>query len=261
MFALLLAPAVLAEQEYYTWVDEFGRVHNTLIDPSSKKETKKSASKLAPVDTNEYMTEEDYERQAEKDRSENPGFYTWVDEQGRIHNQAVPQVEVSVDEDVEFQPQITDHTLVPPLRLHSDVQNASCCQSYASFFKEPLVAFKSRMFSKPQFSNHFYTQSGNKPAWFFQLPTFKLDEEGVDPVLKLRLRDTDKAMAFIALNNAWQPLYAITELESKYYSSTWRSVAMHETLITIADEDVHALIVYFPQGVENTANLEALWLP
>ena len=252
---------MLAEKEYYTWVDEFGRVHNTLIDPTSKKETKKSASKLAPVDTNEYMTEEDYERQAEKDRSENPSFYTWVDEQGRIHNQAVPQVEVSVDEEVEFQPQVTDHTLVPPLRLRSDVQNASCCQSYAAFFKEPLTAFKSRMFSKPQFSNHFYTRSGNKPAWFFRLPAFKLDEEGTDPVLKLRLRDTDKPMAFVALNKAWQPLYAVTKVESKYFPATWRTVAMHETLISIADEDVYAFIVYFPQEVENTANLEVLWLP
>src|SRR5690554_7148662 len=117
VFTLLLAPSVLAEKEYYTWVDEFGRVHNTLIDPTSKKESKKSASKLPPVDTNEYMTEEDYERQAENDRSENPSTHTWVDEQGRIHNQAVPKVDVRIDEEVEFQPQVTDHTLVPPLRL------------------------------------------------------------------------------------------------------------------------------------------------
>src|SRR5690554_7706983 len=47
VLSILLSPTVLAEKEYYTWVDEFGRVHNTLIDPTSKKETKKSASKLA----------------------------------------------------------------------------------------------------------------------------------------------------------------------------------------------------------------------
>ncbi len=256
---------MLAEKEYYTWVDEFGRVHNTLINPSSKNkskdESKIESSKSSPINTEEFLTEEEFERQSKKDRSDSPEFYTWVDEHGRVRNQAVPQVEVTVEKDDEYQPQVTDHTLVLPLRLRSDIQQAGCCQSYSMFFKEPLAAFKSRVFSKPQFSHNFYTQSGNKPAWFFKLSDFKLDNESLEPVLKLRLRDTDKPMAFIALNKDWQPLYAIPELKPQYYSATWRTVAMHETLISVADEEVSAVIVYFPQGVENTANLEVLWLP
>lgn len=251
----------MAEKEYYTWVDEFGRVHNTLVNPSSKKESTKESSKSPSINTKEFLTEEEFEKQTDKDRSESPEFYTWVDEQGRVRNQEVRQVEVTIDNDDEYQQQVTDHTLVPPMRLRIDIQNASCCQSYSNYFKSTLVPLKSQVFSKPQFSHHFYTQSGSKPAWFFKIPAVSLDDEGLEPVLKLRLRDTDKPMAFIALNKDWQPLYAIPVLEPQYHPSTWRTVAMYETLIAVVDDEVSAVIVYFPEGVENTANLEAIWLP
>ena len=249
VLAVLLAPSVLAEQEYYTWVDEFGRVHNTLVDPSAKKAPKNSPR----INKKEFMSEQEFEQQSAKDRADNPEFYTWVDEQGRIRNQAVPQVDVTVDNDELLpQPQVTDHTLIAPVRLSIETQVAGCCQSYAAFFKETLAPFKSRVFSKPQFSQLFYTQSGNKPAWFFTLPSFKIDNPEKEPLLKLRLRDTDQPLAFIALNKELQPLYAFTSLQSQYSPATWRTVAMHETLISVVDEEVRAVIVYFPQGVENT---------
>lgn len=262
MFALLLAPSVLAEQEYYTWVDEYGRVHNTVVNPSAKKETSKSTP--SSVNEKDFISEEDYEKQSAKDRSDNPEFYTWVDEQGRIRNQVKPEVVVSVDEDADQQ-QITDHTLVQPLRVAVNIQDASCCESYAGYFKKTLAPLKSHVFSKPQFSHSFYTQSGNKAAWFFKLPDFTLSDteenSSSDPVLKLRLRDTEQPLAFIALNKNWQPLYFIPTLESQYYPATWRTIAMHETLIGLADDEVKAIILYFPTGVENTANLEVRWLP
>lgn len=300
MFALLLSPSVLAESEYYTWVDEFGRVHNTPINPADKKDSKQSSSKgdsnktstAKPKDSDkpgfytwvdefgrvhnspvkaealdldnadDYLSEEDYERQTKQDRKDNPEFYTWVDEQGRVRNQAVTHVEATTTEDAEQQSLVTDHTLVPPLRVSMGVQNASCCQNYASLFKITLTPLKSTVFSKPQFGQSFFTQTGNKPAWFFMLSEFKLnDDEQAEPVLRLRLRDTDNPMALIALNKDFQPLYSIAELEPQYHAATWRTVAMHETLVGIVDEEVRAVIVYFPQGVENKANLEVQWLP
>lgn len=264
MFALLLAPSVLAEQEYYTWVDEFGRVHNTVVNPSSEKETDEPSD--APVDKSEFLTEEDFQKQNAADRADNPEFYTWVDEQGRIHNQVKPEVVVTADEDEDTeQQQVTDHTLVMPLRVQPSVQSASCCESYAAYFKQTLAPLKSHVFTKPQFGPSFYTQAGNKAAWFFKLPnassTAKTTEQATDPVLKLRLRDTDQPLAFIALNKHWQPLYFIPSLESQYFPATWRTIAMYETLIGIADDEVKAIVVYFPDGVENTANLEVRWLP
>src|SRR5690554_3413326 len=115
VFLFLLSPSVLAEKEYYTWVDEFGRVHNTLINPSAQDEQQDDSSNSSLVNPDEYLTEEEFEQQSKQDRSENPEFYTWVDEHGRVRNQAVPQVNVTVEEDDDFSPLVTDHTLVQPL--------------------------------------------------------------------------------------------------------------------------------------------------
>src|SRR5690554_2177492 len=293
--ALLISPLVLAEGDYYTWVDEFGRVHNTPIPSKTPKDSKDSQTtsdqqhgskepqeksgfytwvdefgrvhntpaKVSPVENaEEYLTEEEFEKKAAQERKDNPQFYTWVDEQGRIRNSAVPSTEVVVtsSEDT-FEQQVTDHTLVSPLRVNQTVTNSGCCQNYKANFKDNLTKTKPRVFTKPQFSNSFYTQDGGKPAWFFNLPNFNLENTDKEPLLRLRLRDTDQPLALIALNKDYQPLYYIHELEPQYFPETWRTVAMHETLISVADEDVHAVIVYFPLGVENKANLEVQWLP
>src|SRR5690554_7951831 len=42
VIALLLSPLVLADGDYYTWVDEFGRVHNTPIPSKTSKNFKDS---------------------------------------------------------------------------------------------------------------------------------------------------------------------------------------------------------------------------
>lgn len=244
-------------------------MHNTVVDPSSDEksesapESEPQADEETPaaINTDDYLTEQEYERQAEQDRQENPQFYTWVDEQGHVRNQGVPQADESEEAQEPSLLNVTDHTLVKPLRLRAAVQNAGCCQSYSGFFKQTLVAEKSYVFTKPQFSQHFYTQSGNQPAWFFNLPAFDPTENSAAPVLKLRLRGTDQPLALVALDQHWQPLYAIGALQSQYYPETWRTVAMHESLLSVADAEVTSVIVYFPQGVENTANLEVFWLP
>src|SRR5690554_6371693 len=164
VIALLLSPLVLADGDYYTWVDEFGRVHNTTIPSKtstkfkdsqtisnqqrdSKEPQEKSGfytwvdefgrvyntpAKVSPVENaEEYLTEEEFEKQAAQEGKHNPQFETWVDEHGRIRNSAVPSTEVVVTPSEDpFEHQVSDHTLVSPTCLNQTVTISGCCQNY-----------------------------------------------------------------------------------------------------------------------------------
>lgn len=247
-----------AEQEYFTWVDEQGRIHNTAKPPSENAE-----KPLPEVQSQEddFLTEEELQEKLTKEKADNPPFFTWIDAQGRLQSQEIPQVDIEVEELTQLQ--AADHSLLPPLRVATEIRDAGCCAQYSHLFKEMISEYDSVVFSQPQMSVPFKTRSGGKPAWYFRLTG---DNGVARRTLKLYLRGTDKPeegaapAALIALNKQLQPLYFIPQLITQRYLSTWRSEAYRESLISILDAEVSAFIIYFPESVPSSASLQVEWV-
>jgi len=255
---LALAFPAGAEQEYFTWVDEQGRIHNSIKPPSEKSEDLPQASNAQESD---FLTEEEFQEKLAKDNADNPPFYTWIDAQGRLQSQEIPQVNIEVEELTQLQ--AADHSLLPPLRVAAEIRNAGCCAQYTHLFKETIPEYDSVVFSQPQMSVPFKTRSGDKPAWYFRLTG---SNGAARRALNLYLRGTDEpekgaaTVALIALNKQLQPLYFIPQLITQSYLSTWRSEAYRESLVSILDTEVSAFIIYFPESVTASASLQVEWM-
>lgn len=238
-------------------MDEQGRIHNSIKPPSEKPVASPPAS---AAQENDYLTEEELQEKLAKDNADNPPFYTWIDAQGRLQSQEIPQVNIEVDELNQLQ--VADHSLLPPLRLAAEIRDGGCCARYGYLFKEIIPEYDSVVFSQPQMSVPFKTRSGDKPAWYFRLADNGGDTQRA---LSLYLRGTDKPegtaeVALIALNKQLQPLYFIPQLTSQSYLSTWRSEAYRESLVSILDTEVSAFIIYFPESVPASASLQVEWV-
>lgn len=251
-----------AEPEYFTWIDAEGRIHNTL---KSEAESKKPAQaprqqKSSSADDDTYLTEDEFAAEQERLQREQPPFYTWIDAEGRLRYETIPQPSEKAQaaaEDADVQ--VSDHTLLPDWRVAEAVRNSGCCQLYQAYFQERLQAFKPVLFSRSDLSAPLLTRNGERPAWYFRLAEQRRGD--VDPVLRLRLRDTDAPLALIALDARLKPLHFIPQMERQFTEATWKAVAFYESLISIADPDVHAFILYFPDGAPARANLEVEYRP
>lgn len=260
---MALAFTARAEQEYFTWVDEQGRIHNTPKPPSENSKT--SLQSEAELQAGNFLTEEQFQQKLEKDTSDNPPFFTWVDVYGRLQSQEIPQISVEVEDVVRLQ--AADHVLLPPLRLAASIRDLGCCARYRNFFSEVIAAYKPVLFSKPYISVPFKTRSGDKPAWYFRLAEAASAAVSESRILKLHLRNTDAAdnsqqtvtVALVALNSKWQPLYFIPQLITQNYLPTWRSEAYRESLVEVVDADIAAFIIYFPESVPASASLQVEW--
>lgn len=261
----LLAVTAAAEQGYYTWVDEMGRVHNSPL-PSSAKPNSADTNIISPAKTiapepvvdptdEHFLSEEEFEQQLKKDRAERPPFFTWIDEQGQLRSQLIPQVTIELDEGQLSE--LTDHALLTSYR-YPNYQDVPCCQQFSTRFKTLLKNNKSELFSGPKWVKSFPLKQGAAPAWYFSVPSVSAERE---PRLSIKLRGTEQPLALIALDKEFKLLHVLPTLYSKVYPETWRAVAYQESLISIADPAVAAFILYFPLPVPDTANLEVQWQP
>ncbi len=262
ILALLLPLQATAEQEYFTWIDAQGRIHNTpkpansdqaTTDPDAQKPVKSAPENS----TTDYLTEDEFAAEQERQRQERPPFFTWIDAEGRLRNETVPQVDVVVSDSAEMN--VTDHTLLPPLRVSDAVRDSGCCGRYRGYFRELLQPYKPVLFSRPELAMPLATKAGDRPAWYWQVPAWPVSDD--HPVLQLRLRGEQVPMALIALDEQWLPLHFIPRLVVQSRDATWKSVAYEETLISVADPAVRAFILYFPQSVGGKATLEVEWRP
>ncbi|MCD8524189.1 MAG: hypothetical protein LRY72_18300 [Saccharospirillaceae bacterium] len=241
-------------------MDEQGRIHNTPKPPSES--SKALPQPEAEPQADNFLTEEQFQQTLEKDRSENPPFFTWIDAYGRLQSQEIPQISIEVEEVAKLQ--AADHALLPPMRVSGHIRDSGCCVRYQNFFKDNIPEYKSVLFSQPHMSVPFKTRSGDKPVWYFRLAEAASAAVSESRILKLHLRNTDGSegeapLAVIALNTQWQPLYFIPQVVTQRYLSTWRSSAYRESLISISDADVSAFIVYFPHTVPASATLQVEW--
>lgn len=264
MIILLLAGAsALAEQEYYTWVDAQGRIHNSPKPTSDKTadkqlSTQKKGTAPKELSRDDFQSEEEFIAAEQQFKQDHPPFYTWVDGEGRLRSERIPDGEapkVVLEDHL-----VTDHTLLPHDRVGDLLNDFECCQPYEGFFKERLKPLKGVMFNRPQFAPFLKTPDGNFHAWFVYLPSVLINGDKL-PHLRLRLRESDDELAVLVLDKNLAPLHLIPQLERQYFAATWKSIPMYETLIAVADPDVHALIIYFPAQTSSKTTLEVEWRP
>lgn len=258
------------DKEYFTWIDAQGRIHNTPKPTVEKPAAASSTDQVSkaesdhqtvepPRPSSTYLTEEEFKLEQERQARESPPFFTWIDAEGRLRNEPIPQGSSATETDVQAEDAWYDHTLLPGWRVSAAVRESGCCDSYRGHFRERLQAGKSVLFNRVFLSAPLITREGERPAWYFRIDLDKRTDP--ESVLRLRLRDTDAPMALIALDAELKPLHFIPQLQRHRVEATWKAVAFYESLISIADKDVRAFILYFPAGAQDRANLEVEYRP
>lgn len=242
-----------------------GRVYNVPLKQSQTPATDKTAataeSKTESAKSEDvFLSEKALQEKQEQERQEHPPFYTWTDGQGRLRSEPLPFVDPQTRID-DTGLDVTDYTLLASLRMPQRDQ-ITCCAQFQGRFKERLIELKSSVFSRPQHTELMPTKEGLKPAWYANAPRYKLDHLSEHyPVLNIKVRGTDRPLSMIALDSQYRPLHYLSAMRSQLQPETWRSVAYHESLISIADESVYAFIFYFSEPVATSTTLEVKWLP
>lgn len=256
---MLLPLAAVAEQEYFTWVDAEGRIHNSPkpeADHASKPEAVESvqSADVPAIGGEAYPSEDQVQKQLEQDKKDHQPFFTWVDERGIVQNQLIPQV--SEAEKEVAQADAVDHMLIPPLRVKDAIRDAGCCAGYASFFVSTPEQLKPYSLTGWKKSPAFVTSSGEKRAWYVRFAAS--DVSGISN-LQLRMRNVNTRAAMIVLDKQLKPLYFIPELHIQQHAESWVAEAYAESLVRIDDKSATAFILYFPDGAADTATLELQW--
>lgn len=270
MVILLLPLFAMAEQEYFTWVDAQGRIHNSLVsrEPEEKSDAGKQNDGVSEqvqdiknkvpslsADKNEYLTEEQFAQKLEQDKVDNPPFFTYVDEAGQVRNQVIIDSQIEVEElDA---PVSYDHIYAPPFRV-SDKMAKQCCNRYRSYFKERIPAEKSVLLSGFLNTIPISTRFGPKQAWYF-----KLTNPSDFRILQLKLRQNDQIstspIAMILADRQFDALYFAPELSMISNDGSWFGQPSRNALLKIDDPEVMSVIVYFPENAPVGASLEVNW--
>ena len=271
IFLLLLPLFVMAEQEYFTWVDAQGRIHNSLVNRESDEKWQEAGKQTQseseqPLDTknkvpslsaekDEYLTEEQFEKKLEKEKADNPPFFTYVDETGQVRNQTIIDSQIEVE--AVGVPVSYDHIYAPPFRV-SEKMSSGCCQRYRSYFKEQVPAEKSVLFSGFLNTVPISTRFGPKKAWYF-----KLDDPSDFRVIQLKLRQADSAVnlpvSMILADRQFSALYFTPQLSFVSKEGSWLGQPSKDTMAKIDDQDVVSVIIYFPADAPADASLEVNW--
>lgn len=246
----------MAEEEYFTWIDAQGRIHNTLKTTPADNSQSDSPEKNPASEHDEFLTEEEFTRQKEQDAKDNPPFYIWIDSLGQRHSELMTPEQVEAEEAAQSQnnvssEKIIDHALIPPLRLPDSVRSGSCCRSYAAFFRELLEPEDSVLFTLNSTDGLFRAGDEAVPAWYFKTTASKSRK-----YLNLKLRHSRNSLSVIAVDAQYRPLHHIQELSFQDHPETWAYVAYRESLVEINDPDVAGFIVVFPYGYDAKATLE-----
>ncbi len=258
-----------ADSDYYTWVDEQGRVHNS-PKPGSLSADEKAANKVGEkgesnsaepdgiaVDPDDFPDEAEVERRQQQYQQENPPFYIWVDEQGVTHRQTYRSGEGKADSAPEEA--VFDHILIPPFRLKNAPQ--SCCERYLFAFKDSLPVEKMAAFSSFARAQPFLWQQPNKKPRQYRGWYFALAGQAQAP-RQLRLVSQGEGLrpALLLLNDQLQPLYWLPKLNGVQQAASWARVAQFESLLEIRDSHVRYVIALVPEAqAKQPWSLTAQW--
>ena len=264
LFVMVLSAQVIAEQEYFTWVDAQGRIHNT---PVERKEKNSQAPPLPESSFDEsesieqpivdgFLTEEEFEEKREQYESDNPPFYTFVDETGRLRAQPIIDSEIVVEES--YTPQTFDHILAPPFRVPAFMKS-QCCSRYQNYFKENVPADKKVNFTGFLNAVPLSTKEGAKPAWYISLDRSP-KSVGATLDLSLTFRGLDETpIALIAVDAQYRALHFIPALNRISHPESWLGAPYQQADIRSEDPLLAGFIVYFPQGHAASASMDVEW--
>ena len=239
-----------AEQKFYIWVDERGITHSTPL-----KTTKEPEPAIENADS--YLTEAEVEHKLQQDKADHQPFYTWTDGQGQLRSQLIPEAEEEAGALDELA--VSDYTLLRATRyVHAAA--VPCCTQFQLRFQSHLSSARSLVLRDPALQRNFPREQGLASAWYVNLPAPQDYSADSYPLLSIKVRHTDQPLALIALDKHYQVLHYLAQMRSQYVGETWRSIAYYETLISQADTEVAALIVYFPEAVNEATTVELKWL-
>ncbi|CCU72050.1 hypothetical protein TOL_1626 [Thalassolituus oleivorans MIL-1] len=269
VLAIICSSSAYAEDEYYTWIDAEGRIHNSVV-PKDTSADKSSAKKDMPApvvggdipklpgDDTQYLSEDELKIQQKQDLEDKPPFYIWIDEAGIVHTEMRPEGLEDEEEAAQSVTESHDHIFAPPFRLDEKVQDGACCNMYEQAFIDALTPFKSRMYPDPDLLMPFALKQGDRPAWYVRIGKAGKKTSGQRFVV-LRVRGEPVEASIIALNSDLKPLYFDNKLGLHEYPENWHSVAYQETRILLEDADVAAMIIYLEGATTKTMSLEVKW--
>ena len=222
-----------AEQKYYTWVDAQGNVHNTLIQ-SEPEDTKSPQSSF---DSEDYPSEEKFQKNLiDKPKGEKP-FYTWTDAQGIIRSEAKPDVvvEFSATEVV------YDAVFAPPFRLPVYVMQGLCCENYKQAFTTKIGKDGSVSYKVNGTEFLFKTNNTEVAASYFSV-----DDFGKHEILLIKAFEIKENTSFeiIALSDQYKPLYLESSVEGVFVKQTWKDLAYKKVMLEVADPEIKYLIIF-----------------
>lgn len=222
-----------------------GRVRSS---PILEKSAPKAPSEQA------FQSEEELNQELEQERKDKPAFFTWIDGQGQLRYQLIPNIEsekaAPTDNPLE---QTTNHTLLASLRNAKNWEG-QCCEQYLALFKPKLQGKKPLVLSQLAHNKKFLGQ----PAAYFSLPEFSLSN-AEPPILSLRLYGEKARVGLVALDAEGKMLHFIAQLQGQEHPATWRKIASQESLISLADTQVRYMVLFFANEPSAKAQLEVLW--
>lgn len=266
-FLILLFSSKLGaenKQEFFTWVDAQGRIHNSPLKQKKKPKSPKQHSDGTESNTQanqiageEYLSEEEFEAKQEKQRQESPAFFTWVDANGQVYNQLIPAPSKAVKKAAtDSSEAYLDDVFVKPLRLKNTAE-IDCCQQQHSNFTQPLQAKRSYHFINIQAKPHFIFANESAPAFYFSFQGAKKEASRKLDIIQI---NSSLKPSIIALDESFKPLYQSHALKGVIQPQNWHQTEQTHFALQFDDADIQYLIWYYPNFNKDKKSLEKLEL-
>lgn len=252
----ILCSLNLHAQEFFTWVDAQGRIHNS---PVNKQEPSNEAKPKQPqntsLDSKPYLTEEEFKQQQRQDKRESPAFFTWIDENGHVHNEFVESTDIPVITPKSTDENYFDDTYVKTLRLEVN-PNVGCCHQYQRMFSKTLLAKTPYRFMHIEANTPFSFAGESAPAFYIHLDVQKAHAARTLEVIQTKFVGKPSV---IALDKNFMPLYQSHALKGVFKEQSWNQLAQTYYALEFVDPDIEFLIWYYPDAQKNK-NIEKMEL-
>lgn len=258
---LFIALPALAEQNYYTWVDAQGNVHNSPVTSSqttppntSKRSvsvekdaaqdsnkridiTDKKSPRFSDIDPEDFPSEEDYQQNLNDKPDSEKAFYTWVGADGVIRSEVKPDVMIEFT----ATERVYDAAFAPPFRLPDYVTEGLCCESYSEYFTNKLYPKNASSFKIEKGSKAFKTQDGNVSAAYLSI-VYPAAQE----TLTIKAFKMSKSSVFeiIGLSKDFKPLYLASNVRGSFVEETWKDIAYKQAIVEMSDVEIKHMIVF-----------------
>lgn len=255
--ACIVCSLNLYAQEFFTWIDAQGQIHNS---PVNKKESsnvpKPKQTQNRPLDSKPYLSEEEFKQQQRQDKLESPAFFTWIDENGYVHNEFVESESDPVIPPKSTDEHYFDDTYVKTLRLETDV-NIGCCHQYQGMFSKILLAKTPYRFMHIDANTPFSFAGESAAAFYVHLDVQQAHAARVLEVIQTKFVGKPSV---IALDKNFTPLYQSHALKGVFKEQSWNQLAQTYYALEFVDPDIEFLIWYYPdaQSKKDTEKMELL---